>query len=440
MKKIFTIFAIVMGLMLPMQAQNAYIYKTSGSVKQISAEQIYFNNINGETFITPTADFTLDAIAGTYSAYASSAFQGEPDEEWTVTITRDAEDANKVWIDPILLFAGLDDEYIDPVYAIFDEAAGTLTLPMGQKLANLTEQGKEFNFILGCSADGKNIDTTGSMTLLVGSYEGLPAVSFGEELVIGVGNSIGDEWWYQALLYTTYLRDLGNDVIALAEVDSISTVAPQALPSFFHNGAFAWNMGLPVSESETQDAASMTNFTLARELDLSELMGADAEGIPCNEWTVTGFMEDLDLFSDGGEAYPFSLYSFYMSNEGEPIEIALAADLNKGYCPIGVTMMQDQAGNKIAMEVNLGDLSENYLYAPEFMVLAEEGAAYFAGDQAVLWYIYEGSAYLFGYIYDLYITPADAAVGAPARAKVRLLDNAMKLGEGTPVQIANKKF
>lgn len=100
MKKIFTIIAIAMGLMLPMQAQDTYVYKNTGATVKVDAEKIYFNTIEGEQYMTTEAEVTLDAIAGDYMVYSVSGISGA-NELWQTTITRDETDATKVWIQPI---------------------------------------------------------------------------------------------------------------------------------------------------------------------------------------------------------------------------------------------------------------------------------------------------------------------------------------------------
>ena len=153
-------------------------------------------------------------FVGEYNAFANSAFQGYPDEEWIVNITADNSVPNKIWIQPLCLFGGLEASDINPVYATYDVAKGTLTMPLGQ---TLFQQEGTYQMIIGTSVDGSNIDTTGSIEMQVTqSNEGI-TISFASDCVIGVGNAIGNEWWYQALMNVTFTQKTSAQI----EVDGI---------------------------------------------------------------------------------------------------------------------------------------------------------------------------------------------------------------------------
>ena len=190
--------------------------KGNAAPTQVKTSQLFFADVNGEMCVTTNPDYSADKIAGTYSAYAYSAFEGEPDEEWTVKIVRDETDATKVWIQPVLLLTanGLPAELINPVYATYDEAKGTLKLPMGQVLFS---QADKYNLVLGCTLDGEMVDTEGYILLTITDGK----IVFDQDYIVGVGNTIGDQWWWQALYGIEYTRTEGV-AIPLSNIEKIS--------------------------------------------------------------------------------------------------------------------------------------------------------------------------------------------------------------------------
>ncbi len=141
---------------------------------------------------------------GTYSAYAESAIAEQKDNlAWQVTITPDAIEPNKVWIHPILLFAHFEAKDIIPVYATYDVATSTLQLPLGQMV---NEQKGYYQFILGVTPNGTDIYTTGNMELQVTHNDNKTEILFDPDYVLGIGNALGNSWWYQAIRNITFTR------------------------------------------------------------------------------------------------------------------------------------------------------------------------------------------------------------------------------------------
>ncbi len=140
---------------------------------------------------------TSQFLPGIYAAYAESAFSGYPDEAWTVSITQDAYDGDKVWIQPILApFGGLDADDISPVYAYVDEENSTLRLPLGQTLYGGP---REYYNIVVASLDN-NSQPVISGEIVVPYYISDDNLTFTIDF-LGAGD-LNDEagWWYQALL------------------------------------------------------------------------------------------------------------------------------------------------------------------------------------------------------------------------------------------------
>lgn len=85
MKKILTIIAISTGVMLPIQAQKAYVYKNTGITVGVNAEKIYFNTIDGEQYMTTeTETIALNEI-DSISTIAPSNMEGNNNGEENYT-------------------------------------------------------------------------------------------------------------------------------------------------------------------------------------------------------------------------------------------------------------------------------------------------------------------------------------------------------------------
>lgn len=150
---------------------------------------------------------------GTYEAYSMSGINN-PDEQWQVSITADANEPNKIWIHPVFLFSNFASKDLLPVYALYDVTSGILNLPLGQITH---EQQGYYQFIIGASTDGKKIDTSGNLQLQVIQTDTKMVILFNPNYVLGIGNAIGNSWWYQALHNITYIRETGQET----EVDGI---------------------------------------------------------------------------------------------------------------------------------------------------------------------------------------------------------------------------
>ena len=410
-----------------------YIYEKSGEFPiRVKASQLYFNEVEGEMCVTNTLNYTNDAISGTYAAYAHSAFEGYPDEEWTVTITRDEADANKVWIQPICMFGGLGAEDINPVYATYDEAKGTLTMPLGQSLY----EGQGVNMITGTSVDGSTVDTKGNVVMEIAD----DVISFANEYIFGVGDGLANEWWYQAILEVTLTKE-ATFAMPIANIEKITREKAAIVGefTFIQPGDYVWSFGMPVSETELGEYTSTTTFTAGEMFDLSELMGDEAAGIIGINWTITGFLEELGLYEEGGEAYPIPAISFALTFEDGTVDVLSLLDVENYFCTIGNVMMQDQSGNAVGVEVMIGELYEGQVDYPEFMALSEEEIIY-AGEQLVLFYVIEDQAYLFAELHDVTITPDATNAAAPKRIKATMGEKATVVGQGTPLKMAKKSF
>ena len=216
MKKLYTLLAVALCTIFAMQAQMkpnvAKINKVDLGKKEVAAK---------------VAGVTINDIVGTYDAYGYSAFKGQPNESWTVKITRDETDPNKVWILPVFQFAGLTADYINPVYATFDAVTGNLAMPMGQVLY----EDPDYTFAMAITIDGSTIDLNGSMVMSV-SAEG-KKIAFDSNYIIGVGNIAKNEWWFQALYDITYTKVQSDPSVYIHRKDS--SVTWWQTPKIFFN-------------------------------------------------------------------------------------------------------------------------------------------------------------------------------------------------------------
>ena len=409
---------------------SVYIYMNGMDTPvEVPAAQLYFTEVEGEMHVSNTTEYTEGGITGTYQAYAESAFENYPAEAWTVTITADETEENKVWISPIFLFGGLSAEDIAPVYAIYNEAKGTLTMPLGQVI--FEEAAANYKFIVGASEDGENIDTTGDFVMDVDDN----VITF-PNLIIGTGNAIGNEWWYQALVAPTYTKN-ATFAFPLQSIDRITREKPQvdANYTYFHPGTYNWAFDVAVSETETQTIATSTEFTAEEEFDLSVIFGEEAAGEIGIDWTVTGFMAETGLFIE--EVPTMGAVSYTMQQDGTLYDIIQFIDKDTKrdypYSCAGTTIMYDQAGNEIQMELFLGDATSSGSINMVSFAAVSETEIYYNGERPVLWYLYDGSAYLFSDMSNLAFEPATDK--APMRIKATLGEKATVVGQGTRLNL-----
>lgn len=222
MKRFTIIWAMVATLLLPLQAQNRYLYVKDANPIILDKENFYINELKDKYYFTEHQGGQLDAIAGEYTFESMNLFTNETDT-WSVEFTRDSEDTTKVWIHPFCYFADLKASRILPIYGIYDETAKTLNVPLGQPLyggPNST------NHIVLANLDQQ---ITGELCFY---YD-----DSGEDVVLelsdyfGLGDINLDQWWYAvygSLKCTRVCPYLENPGIfyPLSEIDSVSVNKP----------------------------------------------------------------------------------------------------------------------------------------------------------------------------------------------------------------------
>ncbi len=229
MKRILSVWAVLLCVAIQVPAQGVYIYTNSGNPIRVTDNKLYYKEANGKYYLT-NGDIEVDNskyYCGSYKAVAQSMFDGYPDEEWYVTITPDANDETKVWIAPIFSWQGLgySNEEIYGVYGIVDEAECTITIPLGQEVY--------YNVFLVATKDDVVYDTgdivvkyqPGDSLLNITFDNPIGAYTYGEN-----GNGAGFYQFLQNVVYeqqSVYVKEKHPDLCVLASnVDSISTTKP----------------------------------------------------------------------------------------------------------------------------------------------------------------------------------------------------------------------
>lgn len=369
---------------------KVYVVCQDGKNIIVNTEELYFVDVDGEMYVATTPEVECDPIAGSYSAYANSAFEGNPDEMWTVNITYDEVDPTKVWIQPIMLLEGLEENKINPVYGTFNASNNSLVVPLGQVLYGA--EGGEYCFVLGSTDQEYNPVTNGNLVLEVKNVNGKNTIEI--PYIIGMGNlSEGDAgWWYQALGYTVFTSN-SSALCPLSEVDIITREAPAPdFEGFFTSGNYDWDFEIS-SDGEVYDAyTSTTKLTYEQEVDLGNFYDG-AQGVIAHQWSVSGFMNDLGFFGEDGASASFPAFSYNFILDGVNHEFFDVLDPQTGVASIGSVMLTDQSGSKFSADVYLGEYDGDNLYTNLQFVVNGNKAEY-QGTSMVLWFLIGETPYL----------------------------------------------
>ncbi len=223
MKRITLILSLILSILFPIQAQD-YIYKKDAEPIKTTFDRLYLKETDNNYYITENAEFEFDTIAGVFRVCAANVFSGVQDE-WTLTVTRDEVDENKIWLQPIITVNGLGADDVKPVYAWVDTVAGNIQLPYGQTIYGGPN---EFMNLVIAGYDGEPVLTGAAVCNYV--LDGT-SVSFTIPF-LGAGDTVNNAWWYGAfenmtITWTDVLISEPESVIPLTEIDSISKVAPK---------------------------------------------------------------------------------------------------------------------------------------------------------------------------------------------------------------------
>ena len=188
----------------------------------------------------------LSYLEGTYSAFAKSAFKDYPDEEWQVNITIDETEKGKVWIQPVCMFGGLDAEYISPIYATYNAADNTLNMPLGQ----VVYEDSEHKLVIAQTVDGSDKNLTGNIVMQIDNNANGVDITFAEDYIIGVGDILNDDWWYQALQNISYSKTTIVD-----EPDEVPAELEGVYNAFANSGYQGeadeeWQVNITIDETE----------------------------------------------------------------------------------------------------------------------------------------------------------------------------------------------
>ena len=214
-KNIMILAMMVIAAVSQTDARQVYIYRSGMELPDtLSSDKLYFTPM-GDYYIygkAPGVD-ALTLIEGDYNATARSAFSGYPDEEWTVSITRDDAEENKVWIHPICLLDRVSVPSVYSVYAFVDTIQQTITVPLGQMLV--------YPDIVLANLRGV---TTGNLVADYTEENGAVSITFREGFGIPVSNEPG--YWYQALMAPIFNKESSHNRNSVSNVDSISIIPP----------------------------------------------------------------------------------------------------------------------------------------------------------------------------------------------------------------------
>ena len=188
-------------------------------------------------------DSDLSYLEGTYNAFANSGFQDHPDEVWQVNITVDDTDKNKVWIQPVCMFGGLDAYDISPIYATYNASDNTLIMPLGQ----VVYESSNYKMVIAQTTDGSDKNLTGNVVMQIDNNANGVEISFANDRFLGVGDVLNDEWWYQALYNISFSKTLAGDEVP-AEIEGVYDAFANS--GFQGNPDEEWQVNITIDKSE----------------------------------------------------------------------------------------------------------------------------------------------------------------------------------------------
>ena len=208
--------------------------------------QALHNISYSKTTIVDEPDEVPAELEGVYNAFANSGYQGEPDEEWQVNITIDNTEKGKVWIQPVCMFGGLDAEYISPIYATYNAADNTLNMPLGQ----VVYEDSEHKLVIAQTVDGSDKNLTGNIVMQIENNANGVEITFADDYLLGVGDILNDDWWYQALYNVSYSKTTAGEELATSisldkkevslEVAETTMLTAIVLPETATNKSVTW--------------------------------------------------------------------------------------------------------------------------------------------------------------------------------------------------------
>ena len=185
-------------------------------------------------------------LEGVYNAFANSGYQGEADEEWQVNITIDETEKGKVWIQPVCMFGGLDAVDISPIYATYNAADNTFNMPLGQ----VVYEDSEHKLVIAQTVDGSDKNLTGNIVMQIDNNANGVEITFADDYLLGVGDILNDNWWYQALYNISYSKTTTGEELATSisldktevslEVAETTMLTATVLPETATNKSVAW--------------------------------------------------------------------------------------------------------------------------------------------------------------------------------------------------------
>ena len=208
--------------------------------------QALYNISYSKTTIVDEPDEVPAELEGVYNAFANSAFKDYPDEEWQVNITIDNTEKGKVWIQPVCMFGGLDAVDISPIYATYNAADNTLNMPLGQ----VVYEDSEHKLVIAQTVDGSDKNLTGNIVMQIENNANGVEITFADDYLLGVGDILNDDWWYQALQNISYSKTTTGEELATSisldktevslEVAETTMLTATVLPETATNKSVTW--------------------------------------------------------------------------------------------------------------------------------------------------------------------------------------------------------
>lgn len=405
-----------------------YVVCKDGKTIGLRTEQLFFAEVDNEICVTNTKELSNEPLIGTYTARATSAFQGAPDEEWTVEFTYDEADQSKVWIHPFINFGGLSASEILPIFANYYPEQNSLVIPLGQTLYG--GENEQHCFVLGSADNEYNPVTTGNLVLDVVSTSRGTTIEIPYILGVGDLKEGADGWWYQALGYTVLSRNTGI-LATLSEVDVITRQMPTPeIDGLFDNGEYYWQFQISEDGNTYDEFTTKTTHSYQGDIDMGQFYPG-ATGVIAHQWSIAGFMEDLGFFTQGGESKAFPAYSYKYELEGVEYEFMEMLNAETGLISIGSITLAGQDGVEFTTDIYWGEYDGNNLYT-NLQFVVENNVAHYNGVSAVLWFLKDDQPYLLADFKDLVIFN-DKALGAPAKTQINIFDKPV------PVKLAGIK-
>lgn len=205
--------------------EDVYIYKKGEYPITVTRDKVFLQPLQDKYYVAISDTFNTGEIDGTYQAQSVSGLEGAEDESWEINLYRDNTNDSIVWLHPIFkTVMDLSADDLEPVYATYDAANGTLEMPMGQCIYGSDDT--NYKVVLGTVDEDFNEDTTATVTFYIENDDFVKNIT--TTTLYGAGDAKNNRWWFQAYETATFSTLVGYDV---EQIDSISTILTLQSPT-----------------------------------------------------------------------------------------------------------------------------------------------------------------------------------------------------------------